>query len=554
MARPAAAATLAVLALTLSGCSGLQDLLTTGCSVTLRSDITESVPWNRDGRFEVEAPDNVPVSIHATSQSGQSMDGSGTRKASVELPDGTWTITYKVDGRDCTPIGPVRIDGTPPSLSGLALEQVAEAGARVTVGQGVVVGPGARIEVIDASNGALLSTTIPYRTGPLEDGIHLFQVRAVDPAGNVASATVQVRVGDSAKLPDGEFTFGVVGRYSNQVRLWDISDESRYLSRSQAALEAPGHLGPGYGIDPNHASVQSVVAQVVTPRMNTEEAARALYIWMAGNLKYDFSRLESTTLLTPQEVILDAEHPDDADADGDGLSDPGSGNGVKGGVCRDLAATYVSLLRAAGVPARLVSGYLGGQVNGFHAWVQFYGGVVGSQDPWVVVDVASINGVYKPDMLVGSFGIQPTDFLALRNIPPSGEVKGWSNALGVQYEWRGDERPSITFDKKVTPQYDEKGVLCFNLETFARRLASSESACGSGYGHYIPGMVLRTDRLIDYGIKVVSAPDGTTVKAEVAYPLIDAVRPNGVTYRFYGQSYTLDAAAGKANSEFRIDA
>src|SRR5205085_262029 len=74
------------------------------------------------------------------------------------------------------------------------------------------------------------------------------------------------------------------------------------------------------------------------------------------------------------------------------LLDPAQTIANGGGVCRDLAALYVSLLRGDGIPARLVAGYLSGRVEGFHAWVEFYGGTGHGPSAWVPVDVSGIDG------------------------------------------------------------------------------------------------------------------------------------------------------------------
>jgi transglutaminase-like putative cysteine protease len=68
------------------------------------------------------------------------------------------------------------------------------------------------------------------------------------------------------------------------------------------------------------------------------------------------------------------------------------------GFCEHYASAYVYLMRSAGIPARLVGGYLGGEVNGVsghlmvrqydaHAWAEFYDPALGWQrvDPTAAV-------------------------------------------------------------------------------------------------------------------------------------------------------------------------
>ncbi|MHB8634016.1 MAG: transglutaminase-like domain-containing protein [Thermoplasmatota archaeon] len=549
--RPALA--LASVALLLgAGCTSLVGKIQGDCDGSISDIHVGPDAWNRDGTFLFQSAHGKTVTIQATSAAGQALSASGTPQANLTLPDGTWSVAYSVAGTTCQTLSPIRVDSVPPSLHGLVLDATAPVNGTVTVGSGVVVEADATIVVRDPDTGVAVGTSLPLTVGPLTDGVHLYEVTATDPAGNAATETVQVRVGSAAELPQGAFTFGVVGRYTNQVRLWDISNPGAYMGRAAAQAAMPGYLGAGLAIVPSDPTVQSIVAQTVTPDMNTEQAALALFHWMAGHLQYDFSRLGANTLMTPDEVINDHEDPGDHDSNNTGIVDTGRGNGVKGGVCRDLAATYVSLLRAAGVPARLVSGYLGGtvnKVNGFHAWVQFYGGSVEGADPWVVVDVSPVNGHDSTDLALQSFAIQATDYLALRDIPPSGEVKGWSTALDVNYTYpHGSPEPQITFETNVTPEHQDVGVMCFNPSTLARKLVTTQDECGSGYNLFLPNMVLRSERLIDYGVKVHSAPSGSSVTAEVAYPLLDAVAPNGVTFAFYGPAHTTDN--GKAIATF----
>lgn len=551
--RPTVHLALAAVALTLlTTLAGCTDLFGPQRQMAVTDLKVGDDQWNRDGRFRAKSLDGGAVTIDAHADDGRDLHAAGQGEASLEIPDGRWSISYGVDGKTFATLSPVRIDGTPPGIHGLVLEATAKVGDTVQIGAGAVVDAGAKVRVADVATNATLGTALPVTVGPLEDGIHRYRVYATDQAGNVASASVEVRVGTAADLPAGAFTFGVVGRYTNQVRLWDISDPSRYLSRAAAQKAAPGYLGAGLGVDPTNTTVKSVVAQVVTSDMNTEQAAEALFVWMADHVKYDFSRLDSKTLMNPDQVLNDREDRFDHDSDGNGVVDNGNGNGVKGGICRDLAATYVSLLRGAGVPARLVSGYLGGQVNGFHAWVQFYGGPVGGQEPWIVVDVSPLTGKFNPSILVQAFAIQPTDYLALRTVAPEHETKGWSTALDVQYEWpQTAAKPEVDFAKKVTAANEEKGFLCFSTTTHARKLVTAPDQCGAGYGYYA-NMTLRSERTIDYGIHVKSAPRGTTINAEVAYPFLDAVRPNGVSYRFYGPDAVLHPEDGKATAKFDL--
>lgn len=557
--RPARAG-LALLLLTATAFAGCADVLDkfSAPDYHVRSTPVEEGPtaWNRDARFRVVVAEAVEVHITATDTAGHVQEKAGQQEAQVVLPDGTWDISYTVGGHNWASFKGVRIDSTPPAISNLDPVGDADSAHRYTIGASALVTGAASLAVIDLQTGATIATSVPAKLDNLPDGLQAYLVTARDAAGNIANVTVQVRVGTAADLPAGRFTFGVVARYTNRVQLWDISHPQDYLSRA-AAREAVANtfLGDGYGLQPGDPAVKAIADQVVTPDMNTMQGAIALFQWFAGHLSYDTTRLDSDTLLTPAEVINDSEDSNGRDANGDGLVDPGAGNGVHGGICRDLAATYVSLLRASGIPARLVSGYVAGSVNGFHAWVEFYAGRVGNQGAWVPVDVSPIDGHYTESVLLQAFGIQLPEYLALRTVPENGETSGWSTAIGVRYKWPQDQTaPVVDFSKQVTPVFSTTGVLCFNDSTRARATSDSESHCGPGYGLYIGTpqnpFVLTTERTIDYGIKVVQAPQGTQITAEVAYPVEESVHPNTVVFQFYGPAFTKDVPAGKAIAVF----
>ncbi len=544
----------------LSGCFGFGPQCSYHVAITPISDNALTT----DNRFRVEVTEDEPVHIEATASDGRFVQQDGQQKATLVMPDGTWDVSYSVHGNRCNSYSGVRVDTTPPTITGLQALANADSGRHYRLGVGVTISGAASTRVMDLRDNSLIATSLPVDLNNLADGVSAYLVSARDEAGNYANATVQVRVGSAVDLPAGKYTFGVVARYSNDLILWDITDPASYMTVAQASAATGGHdLGAGYGVTPADAEVQRVVAATVTPGMTSAERALALLKYMMRNLHYDTSRLDNDHLLTPHQVLLDMEDSagrDCTDASGkapdcDGLVMDGSGNGVKGGICRDLAATYVSLLRAAGVPARLVSGYVAGNVNGFHAWAEFYGGAPAAhpgQAPWVPVDVSNVDGTYSDSVLLQSFGIQLPEYLTLRAVPETSEVQGWSTALGVHYQYpQGTPEPKITFQKSVAADFTRPGVLCFDPQTRSRAPADSESACTS-FGFYLPHFTLSTTRSIDYGILVESAAKGTQVRAEVAYPFPESVAPNHVDFLFYGPLDGQDKVAGKADANFTV--
>lgn len=513
-------ATALLLVFALSGCLDFGGLFRPDYSVATTPVVVGDAAWNRDGVFRVEVAEAVEVVIDATERAGLQLGGVGVGAAEVSLPDGTWTIAYTVGGFSWGRLDPVRVDATAPRFVGLTPVLVVPEGD-VVLGEGATIEGATRLTVLDQDADGVVSTSLPVLLRGLTAGLHLYTLTATDDAGNTADATVQVRVGSTADLPAGAFDFGVVARYNNALRIWDITNLGRYLSPEAARAAVPGYTLAGHGIAPDDPDVKAIVASQVEPGATTAQAAYALYNWMAENLEYDESRLDETDLLSPSATLA-----------------------AGGGVCRDLAALYVSLLRAAGVPARLVTGYVAGNVNGFHAWVEFYGAPAGEPSPWVPVDVSPIDGPASAALTLSSFGIQLPEYLMLRQLPPSAEVEGWETAGSLRSSWpQGRPAPDVLFDETVTASRTQEGVLCINLASLARHAAVRERDCPRSTTHLQSRFTLATERIIDYGIDIVSAPQGTTVTATLAYPFADAVG-DLVVYEFYGPTFSRDEAAG----------
>lgn len=598
MRRTAIVAALLLVTTALSGCSAIKGIVDNVVGPQPKVEYTPletgTGKWNTDDRFrivakhespvtvrvELKAPDGTKEVFTSTDADVSQQEGTGTyiTDFTVRLPDGTWTLTYFVDGKEWDKFGPVQVDTTAP-VPQEEVETLVNAPDGAYAFGKLTYESGADLELVDLDSGTVLTRSLPYTVRGLDDGLHSFLLRITDAAGNRFEKTIHVRVGEAVDLDpdDGEYTFGVLARYTREVALWDLTRQDEYLPRSAAQTELAGaYMGAGYGITPDHPSVQGVVAEVVTDDMNTMEAARALFIWMFDNLEYDDERLASNTLMLPYQVIDDAEDPDGeagpggSDEGDDGLADDGPGNGVLGGVCRDLAGTYISLLRAAGVPARIVSGYLAGNVNGFHAWVEFYAGQVGDNPgPWIPVDISPIDGSYSADdngdgvpdgmsTLLQSFAVALPEYLPLRHVPEAEEVAGWSTALSVYFEF-STQAPELTFEKSIDEVFEEKKVLCLNVETLARALADTPGDCDPDtYGHpdgrYLQDFVWRSEQRIDYGIALHDPGTDACITATVGYPDHDSGVDAATTpYVFYGTAITEALERGKAVSQFSGD-
>lgn len=504
----------------------------------------DTTEWNTDSSFTVQVLQVEPVEVRIELiplSGGSPIIETGlsdaTTLVAITIPDGTWTVTYYVGGYEWESFEGARFDTQAPEITGLETLVRAPNGSAL-LGDGAFVDPAATV-VVRRQDGTTVSTSLPLQLTRLADGVHAYYVVATDPAGNEAVATVQVLSGSATELPNGKFTTGIVARYTNTARFWDLTNLDAYLSPSAAQaelanLQLPAYRGSGNGIEPNDPAVLDVVDAVVRPDMTTMEAALALYTWMFNNLEYDSTLLEGSVLLLPNQVILDQEDPADPDSDGDGLVRDGPGNGVRGGVCRDLAATYASLLRAAGVPSRLVAGYLAGQVNGFHAWVEVYGGSVGGMPAWIPVDVSGIDGLYSDVGMLQSFAVRLPDYLMLRVVTPEQEQGAWSTASSLSYTYvQSEGEPKATFNRAVEIVFEDKGVLCVDTATRFRAIANAASSCRTPQRSHIPDFTSRSVRVLDYGLDIDAAPTGSTITLNLVYPDVPGNSADRVEYLKY---------------------
>ncbi|MGB1698051.1 MAG: transglutaminase-like domain-containing protein, partial [Thermoplasmatota archaeon] len=438
-----------LLTVSLSGCLGdFWDQLNAPNASVAISQLDDG--WNRDNRFKVIVDYEEPLGIEIVLESVierryespateatlvDDLEGVYRNEFEIEIPDGEWKLTYYVGGYKWGSFD-VLVDTVAPAATGLELLGSAQNGA-YQIGVGATFT--GTLQVRDQSTGAIIGTSFPIQLSGLTSGIHGYDVVLTDQAGNQRTYTVQVRAGDAKFLPqEGAHDFGIISRYTTQLQLWDLTDMSQYGPRPGTNT---AYMGSGFGIEPDHPDIQAIADAVVEPNMNSLEAAWALYEWMFDNLEYTEDRLDSDDLLTAHETVQ---------------------NG--GGVCRDLAALYVSLLRASDVPARLVTGYLAGDVNGFHAWVEVYAPSPNQPD-WVPVDVSPIDGSFEVTRALGSFGISRPDYLPLSTI--SSEVEGWSTAISAEYTYTGAP-PVLAFGKDLDIGFQVERRLCINEETLAR--------------------------------------------------------------------------------------
>ncbi|MFO1535803.1 MAG: transglutaminase family protein [Thermoplasmatota archaeon] len=501
-----------------------------------RTQLVTGDAWNREAHFSVRVREQavLPVRIEASADDGRSLQAQGLSNATLppvalDLPDGTWTVTYFVDGRKWERIGPARIDATPPAIHGLETLGTAQGGSYL-LGAGATVDADATVRVVRQGDGAQVASALPIRLTGLGDGVHGYDVVASDAAGNQAVATVQVRAGSATQMPPGRFSLGVTSRYTSSARLWDLTDLDAYLSPAAARMAAQGEwLGEGTALTPQDPAVQAVVQQVTNAKMSTGRAALELFRWLVDHADYDSSRLTAQDLLTPAQTMK-----------------------AGGGVCRDLAAIYASLLRVAGIPARLVTGYLGGRVGGFHAWVEFYGGDGHGPGAWVPVDVSPVDGPYAPTIALQAFGARLPNMLGLHAVTPGQERGDWSHAAALDVRYPPDApAPDVELADNLTAEFREEAVLCIDPDRLARTIAPDDQACGPSFPRYAPHYLARAAFVLDYGAQVTSAKPGTTVTATLSSADPATIAPDTVETLTYGALFSSDPAAGTQTGTLR---
>lgn len=165
----------------------------------------------------------------------------------------------------------------------------------------------------------------------------------------------------------------------------------REMNISDAAAFQPGYLGSETNADgkklinPSNSEIRAIAEQVKNETGSDDVwmVARALFIWLKNNTVYYIDPSTSDYSHLPTEVLH-------------------SGRGK----CDELSHLYISLLRADGIPARFVKGYLVERNPDryiSHVWTEFYDG------EWVPVEVAGTGNV--SDEANTHFAVQRPDHI-----------------------------------------------------------------------------------------------------------------------------------------------
>ncbi len=145
------------------------------------------------------------------------------------------------------------------------------------------------------------------------------------------------------------------------------------------------YLSPSESVPSDNPEMKKIAEAAVKGKEGTLAKARAIYDWVVENTFRD-PEVQACGLGMPLRTLNDKKG---------------------GGKCADLSAVFVTLARAAGIPARDVYGLRladpkdGDVTSGYHCWAEFYLPGTG----WVMVDPADVRKM----MLVHELKLKDAD-------------------------------------------------------------------------------------------------------------------------------------------------
>ncbi len=159
------------------------------------------------------------------------------------------------------------------------------------------------------------------------------------------------------------------------VLFFHISQKSRRNTNIKSSGEAypvlvKKYLESSENVPADNPLIKEYAEHAVKGKHDTLEKARAVYDWVVENTFRD-PNVKACGLGMPVRTLTEAEG---------------------GGKCADLSAVFVTMARAAGIPARdvyglrLASAKDGDVTSGYHCWAEFYLPGTG----WVMVDPADV--------------------------------------------------------------------------------------------------------------------------------------------------------------------
>lgn len=174
-------------------------------------------------------------------------------------------------------------------------------------------------------------------------------------------------------------------------------------------------------IDSDNPIIIEAAKKTVGDETDPVKKAKKLYKYVAAKLRYDFARAEENYDFMYASEILK----------------------IGKGVCADYAILYAALLRASGIPARVVGGIpsflilgeKGQELDVGHAWTEVklpgYG--------WIPIDITQEQGFMNADHFLNLATEKGSSFLY------ESQTMDWTSYYfdGFKYKWEGTEQPEV---------------------------------------------------------------------------------------------------------------
>lgn len=167
-----------------------------------------------------------------------------------------------------------------------------------------------------------------------------------------------------AQLGNGSYTVKILKNIGGS--------KYRVLNTSNINLNANGndvYLSSSQPVYWEKDALSSLSSGLMKGSLTDEDKVKAAYNYVVSNITYDIDKIKRIDTSYVPSVSSTIES--------------------KSGICYDYAALFASILRAEGIPTKLVKGY-GKFSKEYHAWNEVY-----LNDKWQVVDTTYDAAAYK---------------------------------------------------------------------------------------------------------------------------------------------------------------
>lgn len=227
-------------------------------------------------------------------------------------------------------------------------------------------------------NKDIISTdnTVYYDIGNVPEGTYYLEIYTNTERYGTYLSYMFGKNGIKLSISEASAEFVMAETYDHNVKL--------FQSRRSDNAALSYYLQPSYGIESDNKEIISLAKEITKGYKKDYDKLKAIHDWVCNNIWYDY------------DYLYDSRKPIDPGAIGTLKS--------KKSVCQGYASLTAALLRAAGIPAKLVSGYALGIIGGSewtdeiissdesnHAWNEAY-----VSDRWVILDTTwDSNNVYE---------------------------------------------------------------------------------------------------------------------------------------------------------------